>query len=92
MSGDAAAGTLVEIKVKQLERSGKKLSETEKKELYDSVAKTYQEQMDIRYGAARLWVDAIIDPADTRPALIAALEAASLNPDVPEFKVGVIQT
>jgi acetyl-CoA carboxylase carboxyltransferase component len=48
--------------------------------------------MDIRYGAARLWVDAIIDPADTRPALIAALEAASLNPDVPEFKVGVIQT
>ena len=92
MSGDSAAGTLVEIKVKQLERSGKTLSEEEKKELLDSVKKTYEEQTDPRYGAARLWIDKIIDPMETRQAITLALEAAALNPDVPEFKVGVLQT
>jgi 3-methylcrotonyl-CoA carboxylase beta subunit len=92
MSGDSAAGTLLEIKIKQLERSGKKLSEEEKKELYESVKKTYDEQTDPRYGAARLWIDKIIDPVETREAIVIALEAAALNPDVPEFKVGVLQT
>jgi len=92
MSGDSAAGTLVEIKVKQLERGGKKLSDDEKKELYESVKRTYDEQTDPRYGAARLWIDKIIDPLETRDAIVQALEAAALNPDVPEFKVGVLQT
>ena len=92
MSGDSAAGTLVEIKLRQLERSGKKLSEEEKKELYESVKRTYDEQTDPRYGAARLWIDKIIDPMETRDAIVLALEAAALNPDVPEFKVGVLQT
>jgi 3-methylcrotonyl-CoA carboxylase beta subunit len=92
MSGDAAAGTLVEIKVKQLERGGKKLSEEEKKELFDSTKRTYEEQTDPRYGAARLWIDKIIDPMETRQAITQALEAAALNPEVPEFKVGVLQT
>ncbi|MFZ0800682.1 MAG: acyl-CoA carboxylase subunit beta [Terriglobales bacterium] len=92
MSGDAAAGTLVEIKIRQLERGGKKLSEEEKKELYESVKRTYDEQTDPRYGAARLWIDKIIDPGETREAITQALEAAALNPDVAEFKVGVLQT
>jgi 3-methylcrotonyl-CoA carboxylase beta subunit len=92
MSGDSAAGTLVEIKIKQLEREGKKLSAEEKKELHESVRKTYEHQTDPRYAAARLWVDAIIDPAQTREALIWALEAAALNPEVREFKTGVLQT
>jgi acetyl-CoA carboxylase carboxyltransferase component len=92
MSGASAAGTLVEIKLKQLERGGKKLSDEEKKSLYDEVKATYDEQMDPRYGAARLWIDAIIDPLETREALTTALEAVSLNPHVPEFRVGVLQT
>jgi 3-methylcrotonyl-CoA carboxylase beta subunit len=92
MSGDSAAGTLVEIKVKQLERGGKKLSDEEKKELYDSVKRTYDQQTDPRYGAARLWIDKIIDPVETRDAITQALECAALNPEVPEFKVGVLQT
>jgi len=92
MSGDSAAGTLVEIKIKQLEREGKKLSEAEKKELYESIRATYEHQTDPRYAAARLWVDAIIDPAHTREALIEALESAALNPSVAEFKTGVLQT
>jgi len=92
MSGDSAAGTLVEIKIRQLERSGKQLSEEDKKQLYESVKQSYDEQTDPRYGAARLWIDRIIDPIETRDAITMALEAAALNPDVPEFKVGVLQT
>jgi acetyl-CoA carboxylase carboxyltransferase component len=92
MSGDSAAGTLVEIKIRQLERGGKKLSEEEKKQLYESVKQTYDEQMDPRYGAARLWIDKIIDPMETRDSIVTALEAAALNPEVAEFKVGVLQT
>jgi 3-methylcrotonyl-CoA carboxylase beta subunit len=92
MSGDSAASVLVEIKLKQLERGGKTLSEEEKKELYESTKRSYEEQTDPRYGAARLWIDKIIDPIETRDAITQALEAASLNPDVAEFKVGVLQT
>ena len=92
MSGESAAGTLLEIKIKQLERNGKQLSEEEKRELYESVRQTYEEQTDPRYGAARLWIDKIIDPMETREAITQALEAAALNPEVAEFKVGVLQT
>ena len=92
MSGGSAAGTLVEIKIKQLERGGKKLSEEDKKKLFEETKAAYDEQMDPRYGAARLWIDKIIDPMETREALITALDAAALNPDVPKFSVGVLQT
>src|SRR5579859_3428920 len=92
MSGDAAANTLAEIKLKQLEREGNKVDEKAKKELLDSVKSTYDHQIDPRYAAARLWLDAIIDPAHTRDALIWALNAASLNTHLPEFKTGVLQT
>jgi 3-methylcrotonyl-CoA carboxylase beta subunit len=92
MSGDAAANTLAEIKFKQLEREGKKLDEKAKKDLLDSVKATYEHQTDPRYAAARLWLDAIIDPVHTRDALIWALNAASLNTHLPEFKTGVLQT
>jgi acetyl-CoA carboxylase carboxyltransferase component len=92
MSGDSAASVLVEIKLKQLERGGNKLGEEEKKELYEATKRTYDEQTDPRYGAARLWIDKIIDPIETREAITQALEAASLNPEVAEFKVGVLQT
>jgi acetyl-CoA carboxylase carboxyltransferase component len=92
MSGDAAANTLTEIKLKQLEREGKKVDEKAKRELHEAVKASYDEQSDPRYAAARLWVDAIIDPAHTRDALIIALQAASLNSDIKEFKTGVLQT
>jgi 3-methylcrotonyl-CoA carboxylase beta subunit len=92
MSGDAAANTLAEIKFKQLEREGKKLDEKAKTELLDSIKVTYEHQTDPRYAAARLWLDAIIDPAHTRDAIIWALNAAALNTHLPEFKTGVLQT
>jgi 3-methylcrotonyl-CoA carboxylase beta subunit len=92
MSGDSAANTLVEIRIRQLERDGRKLSDEEKQELLASTKATYDEQTDCRYAAARLWVDAIIDPAKTRDALLLALDAAALNPEVPKFNPGVLQT
>jgi 3-methylcrotonyl-CoA carboxylase beta subunit len=92
MSGDSAANTLVEIRIRQLERDGRKLSDEEKQELLATTKATYDAQTDCRYAAARLWVDAIIDPARTREALMLALEAAALNPEVAKFNPGILQT
>jgi 3-methylcrotonyl-CoA carboxylase beta subunit len=92
MSGASAANTLAEVRAKQMERGGKILSDAEKKALYDEIKSSYDAQADPRYGAARLWIDAIIDPVETRQVLMTALEAASLNADVPKFNPGVLQT
>jgi acetyl-CoA carboxylase carboxyltransferase component len=92
MSGASAANTLAEVRAKQMERGGKVLSDAERVALHEEIRATYDEQADPRYGAARLWIDAIIDPAKTRDVLIAALEACALNPEVPRFNPGVLQT
>jgi acetyl-CoA carboxylase carboxyltransferase component len=92
MSGASAASTLAEVRAKQMERGGKVLSEADKKALHDEIKATYDAQADPRYGAARLWIDAIIDPAQTRAVLMTALEACALNSDVPRFNPGVLQT
>jgi len=92
MSGASAANTLVEVRVKQLEKSGKTISDEEKKGIFDEIKATYDSQADPRYGAARMWLDGIIDPAKTREVLITALEACALNPEVAKFNPGVLQT
>jgi acetyl-CoA carboxylase carboxyltransferase component len=92
MSGASAAATLAEVRARQVERGGKTLTEAEKTAIYEEIRATYDAQADPRYGAARLWIDAIIDPARTRDVLIQALEACALNPDVPRFNPGVLQT
>jgi acetyl-CoA carboxylase carboxyltransferase component len=96
MSGASAAGTLVEIRIRALERDpdrgGRKLSDEEKQEIRTSIQATYDAQTDCRYAAARLWVDAILDPAKTREAVLLALEAAAHNPNVERFHPGVLQT
>jgi len=92
MSGASAASTLAEIRAKQMERDGEAVDEAKRKALYDEMKATYDAQADPRYGAARLWVDAIIDPAETRAALMTALEACALNREVRRFNPGVLQT
>jgi acetyl-CoA carboxylase carboxyltransferase component len=92
MSGASAAGTLVEIRIRALERGGRKLNDQEKQEIRASIEATYDAQTDCRYAAARLWVDAILDPAKTREAVLLALEAASHNPEIERFHPGVLQT
>jgi acetyl-CoA carboxylase carboxyltransferase component len=92
MSGASAATTLADVRARQMERGGKVLSEAEKAAVFEEIRSTYDAQADPRYGAARLWIDAIIDPAKTRDVLIAALEVCALNPEVPRFNPGVLQT
>ena len=92
MSGASAASTLGEVRAKQMERSGEVVDEAKRKAVYDEIKATYDAQADPRYGAARLWIDAIIDPARTREVLMTALEACALNADVPKFNPGVLQT
>ena len=92
MSGASAAATLAEVRARQMERDGKGLSDAERAAIHEQIRADYDAQADPRYGAARLWIDAIIDPAKTREVLMAALEACALNPDVPRFNPGVLQT
>jgi acetyl-CoA carboxylase carboxyltransferase component len=92
MSGASAAATLAEVRARQMEREGKTLTEADKAAISEQIRSDYDAQADPRYGAARLWIDAIIDPAKTRSVLIAALEACALNPEVATFNPGVLQT
>ena len=92
MSGASAATTLAEVRARQAERGGKVLSESEKAALYEEIKSAYDKQADPRYGAARLWIDSIIDPARTRDVLITALNACTIGPDVAKFNPGVLQT
>ena len=92
MSGASAATTLAEVRARQAERGGKVLSESEKAALYEEIKSAYDKQADPRYGAARLWIDSIIDPARTRDVLITALKACTMGPDVAKFNPGVLQT
>ncbi len=92
MGGSQASSVLLDIKLKQVEKSGKEFNEKDKKKLLDEITQSYEESSTPYYAAARLWIDEIIDPALTREYISMAIEAADNNPDIPKFNVGVIQT
>jgi acetyl-CoA carboxylase carboxyltransferase component len=89
MGGDKAAKTLLAI---QLKNRGSEVSEEEKQELFRQIQERYNRATDPRYGAARLWVDGIIDPGETREVLARSLAATACNADMSEFRTGVFQT
>ena len=91
MGGAQAAKTLLELEVEKLKREGKEPSDEELKELYERIKGRYEETLDPRYAAARLWVDGILFPHETRKWLIRALEACALNPEREPFRTGVFQ-
>nr|WP_246350981.1 acyl-CoA carboxylase subunit beta [Deinobacterium chartae] len=91
MSGNAAAKTLLDVQLQQLRRAGHEPDDEELQALFDQVKAKYDQELDPRYAAARLWVDEVIRPDATRERLIRALEACALNPDLEELKVGVFQ-
>jgi acetyl-CoA carboxylase carboxyltransferase component len=91
MGGDQAANTLLEIQVQALKRAGHEPDAAELEDLRQKVKASYDEQTDIRYAAARLWVDAIIPPERTRETLLTALAVATRYDDGREFKTGVLQ-
>lgn len=92
MGGDQAANTLLRIRLATLKKQGKTLSEEEKEKALDEIKAKYTEALDPKYGAARLWIDGIIDPADTRAYLRRALDVAAHNPVIAPLEVGVFQT
>ncbi len=92
MGGEQAARTLADIQLGQMERRGKRVSPLERRELSATVQRTYDRQTDPRYGAARLWVDALIDPARTRQVLIRSLQVTALNLEATPFNAGLLQT
>jgi 3-methylcrotonyl-CoA carboxylase beta subunit len=89
MGGDQASQTLLSI---QLKNRGKDVTEEEKTQLLQEIKARYAAALDPRYAAARLWVDAIIDPAETRKVIGRSLACAEMNPEIPAFRTGVLQT
>ena len=92
MGGAQASKTLLEIRLSQMERDGRHISEEEQQELLRSIQERYDTQMSPYYGAARLWIDGIIDPLHTRGVISHCISIADNNPDIPPFNPGVIQT
>jgi acetyl-CoA carboxylase carboxyltransferase component len=86
-----ATGTLLEVMVSSLKKQGQTVDAEEMEKLREQVAADYERQTDVRYAAARLWVDAILDPADTRDVLIQSLEVATRHASEEPFRVGVYQ-
>ena len=91
MGGDQAAKTLLQIQVAAMKSKGKEVGPEEEKTLLENIRSKYELQTSPYYAAARLWIDGIIDPADTRGIISQAIEAANQNPAIPEFKMGVFQ-
>ncbi len=91
MGGDAAAKTLLQIQVASEKAKGQVVSEEDENKLLNKIKDRYEKQTSPYYAAARLWVDDIIDPIDTRKLISEAINAANHNPKIEEFKTGVFQ-
>ncbi len=91
MGGEQAAKTLLQIQVKSMKSGGKKISPEEEQKLLSTITEKYDRQTTPYYAAARLWVDEIIDPRDTRRVISEALYAANNQPEIHDMKLGVFQ-
>jgi 3-methylcrotonyl-CoA carboxylase beta subunit len=91
MSGASAAKTLLQIRVNTLKAQGQEITKEEEEKLLKEITDRYNEQLSPYYAAARLWVDGVIDPLETRKVISLGVEAANHAP-VEKFNVGVIQT
>jgi len=92
MGGEQAAKVLLQIELSSLTSKGEKISKEKEKELFGAIKKKYDAQIKPYYAASRLWLDAIIDPKDTRKWISLGIEAANNNPIIEDYKTGVLQT
>lgn len=90
MGGSQAAQTLLQIQVASLKSKGKEISDADEKKLLEGIQQKYDEQTTAYYAAARLWVDGIIDPVNTRQWISTGIEMANHSP-IERFNVGVFQ-
>jgi 3-methylcrotonyl-CoA carboxylase beta subunit len=91
MSGSSAAKTLLQIRVSTLKGQGKTITKEEEEQLLKEIAERYEEQLSPYYAAARLWVDGVINPLETRQVISMGIAAANHAP-IEKFNVGVFQT
>jgi acetyl-CoA carboxylase carboxyltransferase component len=91
MGGEQAAKTLLQIQVASLKAKGEVIDPEKEKELLQEIIEKYNKQTSVYYAAARLWVDEIIDPAETRNRIALAIQAANHAPIEREWKSGVFQ-
>ena len=91
MSGDSAAKTLLQIQVAAMKSKGKEITAEEEQKILSEIKSKYDKQTSPYYAAARLWVDAIIDPVDTRKVISEGIQAANQNEEIAVFKTGVFQ-
>jgi acetyl-CoA carboxylase carboxyltransferase component len=91
MGGDQAAKTLLQIQVSALKSKGEEIAAEQEQRLLNEIKNRYDQQTTPYYAAARLWVDAIIDPIETRKVISEGISAANQNPDIAEMKLGVFQ-
>lgn len=92
MGGEQAAKTLLQIQVSAMKKKGEEVTPADEKALLDKITQQYDRQTTPYYAAARLWVDEIIDPADTRQILSLGIAAANQSPITKPFNPGVLQT
>jgi 3-methylcrotonyl-CoA carboxylase beta subunit len=92
MSGASAAKTLTQIEVGSMKRKGEEVDEVKQKELYDRIKARYDEQISPYYAASRIWVDAIIDPLETRKVISMGIEMANHKKATERYNVGALQT
>ena len=92
MSGAAAAKTLLQIEISSLKSKGEEITKKKEEELFNKIKSKYDEQISPYYAASRLWIDAIIDPVETRKIISMGIEMANHNKDIEKYNVGVIQT
>lgn len=92
MSGASAAKTLLQIKIASLKAKGKEITKDAEEKLLKEITERYDRQTTPIYAASRLWVDAVIDPIETREVISKGIEAASHNPNTEDYKTGVIRT
>jgi len=91
MGGEQAAKTMLQIQVAGRKAKGEMVTAEQEKEILDQITTNYTRQTKPFYAAARLWVDAIIDPKETRNVISEGIMASDHNADIPEFKTGVFQ-
>ena len=92
MGGKQASETLLAIKVQRMEQGGTHIDAATQQQLLEEMQQRYEKEMDPLFAAARLWVDGIIDPAETRAIVSKGIAVAAHNPEVPAFRSGVLQT
>src|SRR5688500_20220833 len=91
MGGEQAAKTLLQIQVSGMKAKGKEVAKEDEDKLLNEIKGRYEKQTSPYYAASHLWVDAIIDPVQTRKVISEGIKAANNNPHMEEFRTGVFQ-